>query len=366
MKSRVIASSAALLLSFSILASACGGSDSGAAAKVNGVELKKSDLLAELKAYKDNKNIDPSALGVSSFEGDSKGSYNADFVRTVLGFNIQVELVHQDSVKKKFTLDDSVKKFADGIAYQIIGTKEAFDSLPKDVQTMLNYKAEEILNYRFQLAGVSSISDASLQKLFDADPKKYTQICPSHILVATEDEAKAVATDLKNGTKFADEAKLKSTDTGSKDSGGELRDGTACFTDAGLGTFVPEFADGVRKATVGVPTDPIKSQFGYHIILVTENRSEFAALKDAIPSSLLAESNDKFQTEMEKAWADAKISVNARYGEWDASSQSIVAKGSAPTTVKGATTTVPAAAGATTTAGASTSAAAAGATTSGS
>ncbi len=62
MKSRVIASSAALLLSFSILASACGGSDSGAAAKVNGVELKKSDLLAELKAYKDNKNIDPSAL----------------------------------------------------------------------------------------------------------------------------------------------------------------------------------------------------------------------------------------------------------------------------------------------------------------
>lgn len=264
-------------------------------------------------------------------------------------------------MKKNFTLDPSIKKFADDIAYQIIGTKEAFDALPKDVQGMLNYKAEEILNYRFQLAGVPSIDDAALQKLFDANPKKYTQICPSHILVATEDEAKAVVTELKGGASFADVAKAKSTDTGSKDSGGELRDGTACFTDDGLATFVPEFADGVRGAAVGVPTDPIKSQFGYHIILVTENRTNFADLKDAMPSSLLAEGNDKFQTEMEKAWADAKISVNSRYGEWDAATQSIVPKGSATTTVPGGATTTAAPA---TEAGATTTAA--GATTSGS
>jgi len=90
-----------------------------------------------------------------------------------------------------------------------------------------------------------------------------------HILVATEDEAKQVIDALNKGESFAALAKAVSTDTGSGAQGGEL--GWAAH-----GKYVKEFEEYVWKPAsdvIGKVSDPIKSQFGYHIIQVETRES---------------------------------------------------------------------------------------------
>ena len=83
----------------------------------------------------------------------------------------------------------------------------------------------------------------------------------SHILLKTQAEADAALRSIQAGQKFADVAKLRSTDTGSAPQGG----GLGCLTP---NEFVAEFQNAAAAAPLGVVTGPVKSQFGYHLILV--------------------------------------------------------------------------------------------------
>lgn len=89
-----------------------------------------------------------------------------------------------------------------------------------------------------------------------------------HILVKTEDEAKAIIAELKAGKDFAALAKEKSEDPGSKDEGGDL----GFFT---RDRMVPEFAAAAFALEPGKFTEtPVKSQFGWHVIRVEEKRPQ--------------------------------------------------------------------------------------------
>ncbi|MBN8095823.1 peptidylprolyl isomerase, partial [Vibrio vulnificus] len=85
------------------------------------------------------------------------------------------------------------------------------------------------------------------------------------ILVETEDEAKAVKAELDKGADFAELAKKKSKDPGSAD-GGDL----GFFTKEQM---VPEFSTVAFSLEPGKISDPVKSQFGWHIIKVEEKRN---------------------------------------------------------------------------------------------
>ncbi|MCL2656911.1 MAG: peptidyl-prolyl cis-trans isomerase [Betaproteobacteria bacterium] len=92
-----------------------------------------------------------------------------------------------------------------------------------------------------------------------------------HILVATEEDAKAIIAKLKGGAKFADLAK-DSKDSGSKDNGGDLGWNSP---DA----YVKPFAEALQKLEKGkFTTEPVKSDFGYHVILLED-------IRDATPPS---------------------------------------------------------------------------------
>lgn len=82
-----------------------------------------------------------------------------------------------------------------------------------------------------------------------------------HILVDTEAEALEIVSALQSGESFSALAQARSTDTGSGQRGGEL--GWQA-----VDVYVPEFADAVQNATIGVITDPVESEFGWHIIQV--------------------------------------------------------------------------------------------------
>ncbi|MEI6738111.1 MAG: peptidylprolyl isomerase [Pseudomonadota bacterium] len=88
-----------------------------------------------------------------------------------------------------------------------------------------------------------------------------------HILVETEDEAKAIVAQLGRGESFEKLAKDKSKDTGSKDNGGDLDWGPA-------GRYVPEFGNALRALQKGQTTsNAIKTQFGWHIIRLDDSRA---------------------------------------------------------------------------------------------
>lgn len=86
-----------------------------------------------------------------------------------------------------------------------------------------------------------------------------------HILVKSEDEAKAILADLKKGKKFDDIAKAKSTDKGSAINGGDLGWSTPA-------NYVKEFGEALAKLPKGKISDPVKTQFGWHIIKLDDQR----------------------------------------------------------------------------------------------
>jgi len=87
-----------------------------------------------------------------------------------------------------------------------------------------------------------------------------------HILVEKEDEAKAIIAEINRGGDFAKIAKEKSKDPGSKDNGGDLDWGPSA-------RYVKPFADAVQATPKGQMTaQPVKTDFGYHIIKVDDVR----------------------------------------------------------------------------------------------
>lgn len=115
----------------------------------------------------------------------------------------------------------------------------------------------------------ANVDDAKVKVRYDTyikTLKPAEQVNARHILVKTEDEAKAIIAELKNGTDFATLAKDKSTDQDSKASGGDL----GWFTKEEM---VPAFADAAFKLQKGQFTEtPVKTDFGYHVIKVEDRR----------------------------------------------------------------------------------------------
>lgn len=113
-----------------------------------------------------------------------------------------------------------------------------------------------------------TVTDDEIKEYYDTNKATFSeeeQVRASHILVETKEEADAILKQLKEGADFATLAKEKSSDTGSKDNGGDLD----FFK---RGDMVAEFSDVAFKLKVGETSDAVKSDYGYHIIKVTDHK----------------------------------------------------------------------------------------------
>lgn len=124
----------------------------------------------------------------------------------------------------------------------------------------------------------------------------------SHILVESEDRAKAIIAEVKAGKKFEDIAKKESKDPGSGTRGGDL-------DWANPNSYVPEFTTALIKLKKGEMTaEPVRSQFGWHIIRLDDEREaqlpKFEEVKPQIVKQLQQQKLNEFQ---EKLRSSAKI-----------------------------------------------------------
>jgi foldase protein PrsA len=192
---------------------------------------------------------------------------------------IAEKIVELESDKKDLTVKDSeIEEELESIK-ESYGGEEAFnealassgaslDSVKKNVESFL--LTEKLLKDRV------SISDDQITEYFEANKDSFAQeeqVQASHILVEDEKTAKEVKDKLDDGGDFAELAKEYSTDTSNAESGGEL----GFFA---KGEMVTEFDDKAFAMKKGEISEPVKTEFGYHIIKVTDKKDAKEAVLD--------------------------------------------------------------------------------------
>ncbi len=139
-----------------------------------------------------------------------------------------------------------------------------------DVKRHLAFERNKVLmETLLQDTGKAALTDDAMHKVYDEAVKQMPpeeEVHARHILVPTEQEAKDIEAELKKGTDFATLAKEKSKDPGAAD-GGDL----GYFT---KDQMVPEFSDVAFKLEKGQISDPVHTQFGWHIIKVEDKRTK--------------------------------------------------------------------------------------------
>jgi peptidyl-prolyl cis-trans isomerase C len=137
-----------------------------------------------------------------------------------------------------------------------------------EVKRQLAFERNKVLmEALLQNAAKAAETDSEMHKVYDEAVKEMgteQEVHARHILVESEAEAKAIEAELKKGADFAEEAKKKSKDPGAAN-GGDL----GYFT---KDQMVPEFSEAAFKLDKGQISDPIHTQFGWHIIKVEDKR----------------------------------------------------------------------------------------------
>ncbi|MGM0751700.1 MAG: peptidylprolyl isomerase [Bacillota bacterium] len=192
---------------------------------------------------------------------------------------IAEKIVELESDKKEITVKDSeIDEELESIKASY-GGEEAFNEALASSGTSLDSVKENIQSFLLTeklLKDRVSISDDQIKEYFEANKDSFAQneqVEASHILVEDEKTAQEVKTKLDDGGDFAELAKEYSTDTSNVESGGEL----GYFA---KGEMVTEFDDKAFAMKKGEISEPVKTEFGYHIIKVTDKKEAKEAVLD--------------------------------------------------------------------------------------
>jgi len=166
--------------------------------------------------------------------------------------------------------------------------------------------AGEVINGIMQ----QDVPDADLQAAYEdqyADAEKGEEYNASHILVETQEEADAVKAELDEGADFATLAREKST--------GPSGPGGGALGWFAQGAMVPEFESAVVGMEAGAVSDPVETQFGWHVIKLNEKRlMEAPALEDVREDLELQVRQTRVQAEIERVTAEADVDRSAAEG----------------------------------------------------
>jgi peptidyl-prolyl cis-trans isomerase C len=191
-------------------------------------------------------------------------------------YDIYVKNLLRNSKQQTLTPDQQNQVLDDLISIDLLAAQGDKDGLQNDadIQAQLQLLHMRVLADAESQKYIKSQtpSDADLHAEYDSQVAAMdkTEYHARHILVPTKEQGEAIIKKLKGGAKFEDLAKAQSTDTGSKNNGGDL----GWFTTARM---VPPFAEAVKGLKKGeVTPEPVQTQYGWHVI-------ELEDVRDAAP-----------------------------------------------------------------------------------
>jgi len=295
LRSGIISAAATGCLAFALLASPMARAQDAdpVLAKVNGAEIRQSDVtLAEEELGPSLAQMDP-----------------ATKKENVLAFLIDMRIVAKAAEDKKIADRAEFKKRLEFARNRLL-----MDDL-------------------LAVEGKAATTDEAMKKVYEDAAKQISgeqEVHARHILVETEDEAKAVAEELKKGADFAELAKKKSKDPGASD-GGDL----GFFT---KDQMVPEFSAVAFALEPGKISDPVKSQFGWHIIKVEEKRNRkppsFDQVKPQIEQYVTRKAQSDYVAQLRQSAKIERLDKTAEPAKPDAAKPADAAKGATPAPAK--------------------------------
>jgi parvulin-like peptidyl-prolyl isomerase len=309
---RFLAPLATLLL----LLAACGpGGSPDVAASVNGEDVTIEALESRYDA------VAASPQFAEQLAADEDGALAEQLQARILTELIEARIVEQaaaEDLDVEVTDEDVATRRAELV--EEIGGEEAFNEQVEEFGLTSEQVDEQLreLTLREQvqdrLVERVEVTDEDVESFFETNrEERFVSAGARHILVETEDEAQDVLDRLEEGEDFAEIAQAESIDTGSGAQGGDLGQ-------FGPGQMVPEFEEAVFTSEVGEVVGPVQTEFGFHIIEVTDRQEPEL---EEVSEEIRAELTQSRQGEVVQAWLAeqreaAEVTVNPRFGEWDA------------------------------------------------
>lgn len=272
-------------LALSAMLVGCSNGDDESVATVNGEKITKAELNEAL---------------------------TEQYGQEVLNNLIANKIVELEAKKQKVsvTKDEIEAEYKDYVDQY--GGEESFKQLLSSYNMDVEDVKKDIKNYLLTkkvMEDYVDIKDDELKSYFEENKDSYNQaeqVEASHILVDDEKTAKEVIKKLNDGEDFAKLAKEYSTDTGTKDKGGYL----GYF---GRGEMVEAFENAAFSMKVGsISSEPVKTDFGYHIIKVTDKKevkeAKFEDVKDKVYQDLLEQKvNEQYTKWLSEKMDEYKI-----------------------------------------------------------
>ncbi len=241
--------------------------------------------------------------GLLKAQGLSSGAFVARIKKALTMQQYQQGIVNtalatDQEIERFYALQDQTRSFN----YAILSAPTDLPE-PSEEQIQAYYQAHQELFFRpetltveyvelsrTQLAENVTVKESDLKAFYEEKKTQFTQPEKrklSHILIAVNDDrtaddalaqAQSIKSELSSKT-FSELAKEYSEDLGSAKSGGELG-----WMEKGL--FVPEFEQAAEALSRGDVSEPIKTQFGYHLITVTELQPEHTQTYEQVKAEL--------------------------------------------------------------------------------
>lgn len=277
------------------------------------VVLGSAIALFALSACND-KDKAASASAPASAAAESKEAVAATVNGTPISKKQLDQIMQQQAAQGMPDNQETRKMVIDQLAMQILVAQEATNKgLDKvaEVKEQLDMARLSILanSYVKDYMKTATVSDEALKAEYDKFKTTAggTEFKARHILVASEEEAKDIIAKIKKDVKAFDGlAKTKSQDPGSKGKGGDL----GWFNPRSM---VPEFGEAVAKLEKGKFTEtPVKSQFGYHVIILDDSRPLAVPALDDVKAPLTQQlQQQNLKKTFDDLKAKAKIEITA-------------------------------------------------------
>jgi parvulin-like peptidyl-prolyl isomerase len=286
-----------LLATAALVLSACGGGSQVVATVADG-DLYSFDIDQQM---------------VEELSGSNGAVDKAQFAQDLT--NTIVELIVIARAESDFDItftDEQVDERTDELSTEFAAEIEANGFTDERVRRVAHQQLVADAVQELLVEQEGPVTEEEIDAFVNETIRGQTEVCASHILLETEEDAQAALERVQSGEDFAEVAMDVSTGPSGPD-GGDL----GC---AMLGNYVPEFAQGAYEAEVGVPTEPVQSSFGWHIILVTERTDpdvDIDLVRENAATVLSAQTGQTLvQDWLLEVVSEADVTVEPEYGEW--------------------------------------------------
>lgn len=299
-----------LLIPFALVVSACGAGSGELAATVDSAEYTVGDvdeLVFDTGSTVSKEQFAQFLEFLIQWDIVTKAAeadYGVSFTDEEIAESAQT--IYQENSEEGATLEEFLE--TNSVTEPFLNKIAHLQLVEADVRTALEAELEP---------PTAEDLEAQRQVAYDG----LTEVCSSHILVATEEEAAGVFDRLDGGESFEDLAIELSTDRGSGDVGGDLGCGPPT-------QFVDEFAAATLEANIDEPFGPVETQFGFHVILVTgrtlPSDDELPTDQEIIDSLRILAVNQALTDWINGHLVAAAVTVPEKFGTWQAQPAGVI------------------------------------------